>query len=562
MRDILSWIARASILFLFPSAALALDVPLPGKSIEVRPAKASKVSAKTGEPFALPEAGSGEDPTLGGAVLHFFDTGGDGGEVAYTLDASGWKGLGKPAGSKGWRYKGKADAADPDPKGACRSVVLKEKSLKATCKGATVTLTPPYRGAAAATLGFPGDGPSSRYCAVFGGDEKKNDTTRLKRKKADAPVVCPVASSAFAGYDPNDVATLASDAFAGRQNLTAGSEAAQAFLIAELSAFAAGLDGAQAGDDAYKQPFAEGTNILAVIPGGELADEYVLVGGHYDHLGSNCSSEDPGDDICNGATDNAAGSSVVLAIGRQLALSSEPPRRSVILALWDAEEDGLLGSFHYAANPLVPLADTVAYLNFDLLGANLLPSLRNDSFAIGSETGGPLLTSLLEGAIALDTLETHPVSLVFGQERSDYVAFTEAGVPAVFFGDSTGGCYHTAGDEVGVVDFGKLERQARIGYYMARGLIESDARPAFVPDLPVATFDDAVEIRDVFARGLTDVGLFAPDDQARLLDFQSALEELVADGEAEFGFDDLGPLLVGTASAVGLLPTLACDGFL
>jgi hypothetical protein len=562
MHDVLRGLAGTLLASLFATASAALDVPLPGKSLEVRPTKAAKISAKSREAFALPEAGSGDDPTLGGAVLHFFDIAGGGGEVAYTLDASGWQGIGKPAGSKGWKYKGKRDAVDPEPKGACRSVVLKDKSLKASCKGASVTLTLPYEGAAAATLGFPAGAPASRYCAVFGGDEKKNDAARLERKNAAAPVVCPVAASAFTGYEPDDVATLASDAFAGRQNLTAGSEAAQAYLIAELSAFAAGLDASETGDDAYKQPFADGTNILAVIPGGELADQYVLVGGHYDHLGSDCRSGEPGDDICNGATDNAAGSSVVLAIGRQLALSAEPPRRSVILALWDAEEDGLRGSHHYAANPLVPLADTVAYLNFDLLGANLLPSLRNDSFAIGSETGGPVLTSILAGAIALETLTTHPISLVFGQERSDYVAFTEAGVPAVFFGDSTSGCYHTVDDEVDVVDFGKLERQARIGYYAARGLVESDERPTFVPDLPVATFDDVVQIREVFDRGLVDIGFFTPEDQATLVAYQQFLEQLVAEGEATFGFDDLGPFLAGTSSAVSILPTLACDGYL
>ncbi|MGI9433197.1 MAG: hypothetical protein ACR2PQ_13330, partial [Myxococcota bacterium] len=285
---LLSWL-------LLPGASNAVDVPLPGKSHQVRAAKVAKVSAKAAAPFVLPIAGSAQDPTTGGAELQFFDIGGDGGELIYTLDASGWKGLGKPAGSKGWKYKGKADTTAPDPKAACRSVVLKDRSLKATCKGVAVTLSPPYSGSAAVSLAFPAGASASRYCAVFGGDEKKNDTRQLKRKKSEAPVVCPLAPSAFTGYDAEDIGTLADDAMEGRQNLTPGSEAAQAFLIAELSPFAAGLDSSKTGDDAYKQAFDDGTNILAIIPGGELADEYVIVGGHYDHIGSRCPSSEPGD---------------------------------------------------------------------------------------------------------------------------------------------------------------------------------------------------------------------------------------------------------------------------
>ena len=71
-----------------------------------------------------------------------------------------------------------------------------------------------------------------------------------------------------------------------------------------------------------------------------------------------------------------------------------------MLALWDAEEDGLLGSLRYVGHPLVPLASTVAYVNFDILGADLLPSLRDVSFAIGAETGGAALAHLSQPGTA------------------------------------------------------------------------------------------------------------------------------------------------------------------
>ena len=88
---------------------------------------------------------------------------------------------------------------------------------------------------------------------------------------------------------------------------------------------------------------------------------------------------------------------------------------------------------------------------------------------------------------ALETLGTRPLSLVFGQGRSDYVAFEQVGVPTVFFSDSTGGCYHTTSDDVDIVDFGKHEKQARIGYYVTSGLIDGDERPTFTSGLPAAT---------------------------------------------------------------------------
>ncbi len=145
------------------------------------------------------------------------------------------------------------------------------------------------------------------------------------------------------------------------------------------------------GPDAFRQTFDAGTNLVGVIPGSDLADQYVIVGAHYDHLGSDCKGSGPADNICNGATDNASGVAAALAVARSIAGDEQAPRRSVVIALWDAEEDGLLGSAAYLANPLVPLAQTVAYVNFDIQATNISPSLRNVTVLVGAETGGPNL---------------------------------------------------------------------------------------------------------------------------------------------------------------------------
>src|SRR5262249_2825984 len=119
--------------------------------------------------------------------------------------------------------------------------------------------------------------------------------------------------------------------------------------------------------------------------------------------GACASARAPGGDICNGATDNAAGSAIVLGVG--LALKKRPPRRSVVLALWDAEEDGLVGSLYYVNNPLVPLSKTVAYVNFDIQGSDLLPSLATTSFAVGPETG-TTLTDVVRAAVDAEQFGT------------------------------------------------------------------------------------------------------------------------------------------------------------
>lgn len=357
------------------------------------------------------------------------------------------------------------------------------------------------------------------------------------------------------------VTVLASDAFTGRNNNTQGSIDSQNYLIGQLKNYGAtGLNTAATGDDRFRQPFTNGTNIVGIIPGTELPNEYVIVGGHYDHLGGGCRGTIASDSICNGATDNAAGSAAALEVGHAIATRPEGPRRSVIIAFWDREEDGLLGSAYYTQNPLVPIAQTIAYVNFDIQGANLVPSLRNSSFAVGAESGGARLQGAVTTAVGTQ-LQTHLVSSIFGQGRSDYVNFTSVGVPNVFFSDSTGPCYHTVDDEVGIVDFDKLAKQTDIAIKVTDDLV-AGAAPAFVTNPPLAVFADAVELQAVVDQAAVDIARFTPAQQTQLLQFQTDLNGIVGRGEAQFNSNDVGTLLSGAAGAVSLLTSGACDGFL
>jgi Peptidase family M28 len=358
-----------------------------------------------------------------------------------------------------------------------------------------------------------------------------------------------------------DETVIASDAMQGRNNLTPGSAAAQDYLIYRLKSMAVGLDDTKSGDDAFKQSWAGGTNILAKIPGTDLANEYVIVGAHYDHLGSSCRTAVPADTICNGATDNGAGVAAMLGLAGMIK-DHGAPRRTVILAAWDREEDDLGGSKWYVDHPLVPLAQTVAYVNFDIQGANLLPSLRSNSFAVGAETGGGTLTSLVKSSIATAPLQTKLVSAIFGQGRSDYVNFTGKSVPNVFFSDSTGPCYHTAQDEVKVVDFWKLDQQTKIAYQVVTGLANAAGRPTFSGTNPLATFDDALSLQSVSHAAVTDLGRFTPAQQTQLLKFRDDVDAIVAAGAGAFDDADVATLIGGAATAVNILTTGTCDGFI
>jgi len=356
-----------------------------------------------------------------------------------------------------------------------------------------------------------------------------------------------------------DLHAIAGDATQGRDNDTPGSTLTQQYLIGQLKRFAVGLDGSKTGDDAFKQPIPLGTNILALIPGTDLADQFVVVGAHYDHLGSGCRSSDPNDHICNGATDNAAGVANALAIGRALAQARHAPRRSVILAFWDREEDGLLGSEYYVQHPLRPLAQTVAYVNYDIQGANLLPSLRRDTLAIGAESGGAALQSLVAAA-ARGPLLTHELSAIFGEGRSDYVNFIGAQVPTVFFSDATGPCYHTAQDQLDIVDFRKLSFQALIGIQTVRALA-AGAPVTFQADTPLATYDDVLALLGIANRAMVDLDRFPPDQQQTLLTFRNVVTFVAAMGRDQFGPAGAGAVLASAAAVVQILNTGPCEGF-
>ena len=370
----------------------------------------------------------------------------------------------------------------------------------------------------------------------------------------------------FSGADSSVfliVETLAADEMGGRDNLSPGSLLAQSFLYEELAKIAQPIFPAAQGIEGYLQHYDVGTNFLAVVPGGELADEYVMIGAHYDGHGSDdvCEGKTAEDDICNGASDNAAGVAAVIDIVRSI-VADGVPRRSIIVTLWDGEEDGLVGSQYYVENPVIPLGKMIAYVNFDIQGANLLPSLRNYTVLVGAETGGANLIEASDQARESSSLDTVMLSLIFGQGRSDHAVLARSGVPSVFFTDANNGCYHTVKDDIDAVDFPKLEQQIRTANALIRRLVVTDDVPLFDDEAPLSVYEDAEELLPIVEAAQSDIGRFPPEAQVTAEQFLVDLQAVVDAGPEAFDTAAVGTVLVGASFLVATLRTLECDPFL
>ena len=221
----------------------------------------------------------------------------------------------------------------------------------------------------------------------------------------------------------------------------------------------------QTADIAFKNKaeYANSYNVVATLPGTQQADEQILFTGHWDHIGKDDSKE--GDKIYNGAMDNASGIAGILEIARQLADNAKQGHglaRSVTFIATTGEEQGLLGSRYYAANPIYPIDKTVAVLNLD--STNIYGKTKD--FTIVGKGKSELENYLVDAAkqqnrIALG--EKNPAS--GGFFRSDHFSFAKLGVPAVFAGGGSEpidaatasyktqmqatmkGCYHNVCDE-------------------------------------------------------------------------------------------------------------------
>ncbi|SIO05048.1 Zn-dependent amino-or carboxypeptidase, M28 family [Parasphingorhabdus marina DSM 22363] len=169
-------------------------------------------------------------------------------------------------------------------------------------------------------------------------------------------------------------------------------------------------------------------NVIGILQGKSRPDEYVLYTAHWDHLGI-CKPDASGDNICNGAVDNATGTAALVALAEAHAKAGAPERSIIFLAV-TAEESGLLGSKHYAENPVYPLAKTVGGVNMD---AFLIAGPAKNVVVVGK--GKSELDNYLEAALTNDgrIAEAEPTPEAGYYYRSDHFSFAKKGVPMIYF---------------------------------------------------------------------------------------------------------------------------------
>ena len=194
-------------------------------------------------------------------------------------------------------------------------------------------------------------------------------------------------------------------------------------------------------------------NVLGMIP-GKNTKEYVIVGAHFDHLGI-----DPvldGDQIYNGADDNASGVSAVLQIARAFLASGQQPERNVIFAFWDGEEKGLLGS-KYFVQTCPFLSQIKGYLNFDMIGRNNKP--QQPKHVVYFYTAAhPVFGDWLKEDIRKYGLQLEPDYRAWENPigGSDNGSFAKVGIPIIWYHTDGHPDYHQPSDHADRLNWDKV----------------------------------------------------------------------------------------------------------
>jgi hypothetical protein len=223
-------------------------------------------------------------------------------------------------------------------------------------------------------------------------------------------------------------------------------------------------------------------NVAGLLPGSDptLRDEVLVISAHMDHVGPGRCRAVGADSICNGADDNASGTTAVLELAEAFASLTPRPKRSVVFLTVSGEERGLWGSDYFARNPPVPVAQIVADLNLDMVGRNW----KDTIVAIGRQHSD-LGATLDRVQAAHPDLGMTAADDLWPDERfyfrSDHYNFARRGVPILFFFNGTHPDYHGPGDEPAKIDAEKEARVARLVFYLGLEIANARERPKWNP---------------------------------------------------------------------------------
>lgn len=278
------------------------------------------------------------------------------------------------------------------------------------------------------------------------------------------------------------IAELASDKYEGRRVGQKGHEMAAAFVMDyyktnEIKPLESAPDYSQTVPESYLgEKYGASENVIAFIEGSDYTDEYIIIGAHLDHEGI------VDEQIYYGADDNASGTAAVMEIAQAFKLAAQngyPPKRNIIFLHVTAEEVGLQGSRYYTENPLVPLEQTTAMLNIDMIGRTDYKHEATDDYLylIGVNRHSNELKFIAEKANGLAT--NLDLDYRYNEEnesnryyyRSDHYNFAQHNIPVIFFFNGEHLDYHKPTDTEDKINYQLLEKRSKyiftVAWYLA-----------------------------------------------------------------------------------------------
>ena len=240
----------------------------------------------------------------------------------------------------------------------------------------------------------------------------------------------------------NHVKILSSDYYEGRRTGTEGAAKTRTYITRKFKSL-----NIHPLIENYEQPFSfnnrgeiyNGVNVLGLIKGSMYLDKYIVISAHYDHLGIKRGN------VYNGADDNASGISALFAFAEYF--KNYPPKHSIVVAAFDAEELGLDGAKYFVQHPIIEKENIVLNINMDMIGHND----KNELYVVGSNLYDylnpaissvklPSTFSLLSGHDGLDNKQNWVYS-------GDHAPFNENGIPFLYFGVEDHKDYHRPTDD-------------------------------------------------------------------------------------------------------------------
>jgi hypothetical protein len=273
----------------------------------------------------------------------------------------------------------------------------------------------------------------------------------------DAGTLNAALESITTGELEDHIGSLADDTFEGREGGSRGGRAAAGYLVNQFK----DLPVEPAGEKGTVYQVFNGScrNILVCIPGSDpdLKEQIIVVGAHYDHVGygNPNNSFGPTGYIHNGADDNASGTAGLLEMMEGLAQIEPRPRRTILFAWWDAEEQGLLGSDHWTDHPTRDLAKVELMVNMDMIGR--MTRNRLEVYGIRSAPGLRRLVADQNGVTALDLDFNWDM-----REDSDHYSFYRKRIPVLMLHTGLHKDYHRPSDDAEKINYEGTQGVARL----------------------------------------------------------------------------------------------------